>query len=109
MRDALNETGRSIFYSLCEWYPVLINILADSFFFLSSNLLGCNFAAARGVDDPALWAGKVGNSWRTTDDINDSWARSGSRHLCVLFFLSSTTCGVEIRTSTLLVEHISLN
>ncbi|XP_022146795.1 alpha-galactosidase 3-like isoform X2 [Momordica charantia] len=46
MRDALNETGRSIFYSLCEW----------------------------GVDDPALWAGKVGNSWRTTDDINDTWA-----------------------------------
>lgn len=29
----------------------------------------------RGVHDPALWAGKVGNSWRTTDDINDSWAR----------------------------------
>ncbi|KAG7031519.1 Alpha-galactosidase 3 [Cucurbita argyrosperma subsp. argyrosperma] len=46
MRDALNATGRSIFYSLCEW----------------------------GVDDPALWAGKVGNSWRTTDDINDTWA-----------------------------------
>ncbi|GMN41163.1 hypothetical protein TIFTF001_010385 [Ficus carica] len=46
MRDALNATGRRIFYSLCEW----------------------------GVDDPALWAGKVGNSWRTTDDINDTWA-----------------------------------
>ncbi|EPS61200.1 glycosyl hydrolase family-like protein, partial [Genlisea aurea] len=46
MRDALNSTGRTIFYSLCEW----------------------------GVHDPALWAGKVGNSWRTTDDINDSWA-----------------------------------
>ncbi|KAH9767450.1 alpha-galactosidase 3 [Citrus sinensis] len=46
MRDALNETGCSIFYSLCEW----------------------------GVDDPALWAGKVGNSWRTTGDINDTWA-----------------------------------
>ncbi|EEF41561.1 alpha-galactosidase/alpha-n-acetylgalactosaminidase, putative [Ricinus communis] len=45
MRDALNASGRTIFYSLCEW----------------------------GVDDPALWAGKVGNSWRTTDDINDSW------------------------------------
>lgn len=29
----------------------------------------------RGVDDPALWAGKVGNSWRTTDDISDSWVR----------------------------------
>ncbi|KAL6123480.1 hypothetical protein ACLB2K_076002 [Fragaria x ananassa] len=46
MREALNTSGRTIFYSLCEW----------------------------GVDDPALWAGKVGNSWRTTDDINDSWA-----------------------------------
>ncbi|KAF8397024.1 hypothetical protein HHK36_018662 [Tetracentron sinense] len=46
MRKALNATGRTIFYSLCEW----------------------------GVDDPALWAGVVGNSWRTTDDINDSWA-----------------------------------
>ncbi|OMO89993.1 Glycoside hydrolase, clan GH-D [Corchorus olitorius] len=47
MRDALNATGRTIFYSLCEW----------------------------GVDDPALWARGVGNSWRTTDDINDTWAR----------------------------------
>ncbi|CAM0907653.1 unnamed protein product [Alopecurus aequalis] len=45
MRDALNSTGREIFYSLCEW----------------------------GQDDPALWAGKVGNSWRTTDDIEDTW------------------------------------
>ncbi|XP_078436432.1 melibiase family protein isoform X2 [Wolffia australiana] len=45
MRDALNASGRAIFYSLCEW----------------------------GVDDPALWAGKVGNSWRTTEDINDTW------------------------------------
>uniref|UniRef100_A0A0E0LPT4 Alpha-galactosidase n=1 Tax=Oryza punctata TaxID=4537 RepID=A0A0E0LPT4_ORYPU len=27
----------------------------------------------RGQDDPALWAGKVGNSWRTTDDIQDTW------------------------------------
>ncbi|KAK4579689.1 hypothetical protein RGQ29_029376 [Quercus rubra] len=46
MRDALNATGRTIFYSMCEW----------------------------GEDDPALWAGRVGNSWRTTGDINDSWA-----------------------------------
>ncbi|KAJ3682900.1 hypothetical protein LUZ60_013127 [Juncus effusus] len=45
MRDALNSTGRKIFYSLCEW----------------------------GEDDPALWAGKVGNSWRTTEDISDTW------------------------------------
>jgi alpha-galactosidase len=46
MRDALNMTGRTIFYSLCEW----------------------------GVNDPALWASKIGNSWRTTDDIEDTWA-----------------------------------
>ncbi|XP_022943112.1 alpha-galactosidase 3-like isoform X3 [Cucurbita moschata] len=45
MRDALNSTGRNIFYSICEW----------------------------GVDDPALWAPRVGNSWRTTIDISDSW------------------------------------
>ncbi|KAG8380961.1 hypothetical protein BUALT_Bualt06G0070900 [Buddleja alternifolia] len=45
MRDALNATGRTIFYSLCEW----------------------------GVNNPALWASKIGNSWRTTDDIEDSW------------------------------------
>ncbi|PHT44960.1 Alpha-galactosidase, partial [Capsicum baccatum] len=45
MRDALNATERTIFYALCEW----------------------------GVEDPALWAGKIGNSWRTTDDINDTW------------------------------------
>jgi len=45
MRDALNKTGRHILYSMCEW----------------------------GEDDPATWAGPVGNSWRTTGDISDSW------------------------------------
>lgn len=45
MRDALNKTGRPIFFSMCEW----------------------------GQDDPATWAPKVGNSWRTTGDIGDSW------------------------------------
>ena len=45
MQKALNETGRHIFYSLCEW----------------------------GVDDPAKWAPAVGNSWRTTVDIKDNW------------------------------------
>ncbi len=45
MRDALNKTGRPIFYSLCEW----------------------------GQDDPATWAGPVGNSWRTTGDTHDQW------------------------------------
>jgi len=47
MTDALNKTGRSIFFSMCEW----------------------------GVEDPATWAPGVGNSWRTTGDIWDSWNR----------------------------------
>eukprot|EP01113_Clastostelium_recurvatum_P046638 TRINITY_DN8202_c0_g1_i3.p1 TRINITY_DN8202_c0_g1~~TRINITY_DN8202_c0_g1_i3.p1 ORF type:complete len:568 (+),score=132.79 TRINITY_DN8202_c0_g1_i3:158-1861(+) len=45
MRDALNATGRPIFYSLCEW----------------------------GVDTPAYWAREVGNMWRTTNDEMNSW------------------------------------
>jgi alpha-galactosidase len=46
MRDALNASGRHIFYSMCEW----------------------------GVEDPATWSAPVGNSWRTTGDISDSWS-----------------------------------
>jgi len=51
MREALNHTGRHIFYSMCEW----------------------------GVDNPATWAVPVGNSWRTTDDIGDNWGSMISR------------------------------
>ena len=51
MRDALNKTGRPIFYSMCEW----------------------------GQYDPATWAGPVGNSWRTTGDIRDTWDSMISR------------------------------
>lgn len=46
---------------------------------VSNSLFAKNLASIliidRGVDDPALWAGNVGNSWRTTDDISDSWKR----------------------------------
>ena len=45
MRDALNKTGRPIFYSMCNW----------------------------GQENVATWARDVGNSWRTTGDITDSW------------------------------------
>ena len=38
MRDALNATGRPIFYSICNW----------------------------GEEDTTHWAPEVGNSWRTT-------------------------------------------
>jgi len=45
MRDALNHTGRPIFYSACEWGDLL----------------------------PALWFRSIANSWRTTGDISDHW------------------------------------
>jgi alpha-galactosidase len=43
MRDALNKTGRPIFYSICNW----------------------------GQEDTASWGPSMGNSWRTTMDIKD--------------------------------------
>ncbi|KAJ8769957.1 hypothetical protein K2173_009039 [Erythroxylum novogranatense] len=45
MTKALLNSGRPIFFSLCEW----------------------------GQEDPATWAASVGNSWRTTGDIEDKW------------------------------------
>jgi len=45
MRDALAATGRPIVFSICEW----------------------------GKSQPWLWAGRVGNLWRTTGDIQDRW------------------------------------
>ena len=45
MREALNQTGRSITFSMCEW----------------------------GTAKPWLWAKGVGNLWRTTGDIDDKW------------------------------------
>ncbi|KAG6740151.1 hypothetical protein POTOM_057789 [Populus tomentosa] len=51
MSKALLNSGRPIFFSLCEW----------------------------GQEDPATWASNVGNSWRTTGDISDSWDSMTSR------------------------------
>lgn len=45
MRDALNSTGRPIFFSLCNW----------------------------GEEGTVNWAPQVANSWRTTMDISDIW------------------------------------
>ncbi|KAJ0967842.1 hypothetical protein J5N97_024759 [Dioscorea zingiberensis] len=51
MSKALQNSGRNIFFSLCEW----------------------------GQNDPAKWAANVGNSWRTTGDIEDNWDSMTSR------------------------------
>jgi alpha-galactosidase len=45
-RRALDRTGRSIVLSICEW----------------------------GSNQPWEWAPRIGNLWRTTDDIGDNWA-----------------------------------
>jgi len=45
-REALDRTGRPIVLSICEW----------------------------GSNQPWEWAPRVGNLWRTTDDIADRWA-----------------------------------
>ena len=45
-RRALDRTGRPIVLSICEW----------------------------GSNQPWEWAPRMGNLWRTTDDISDNWA-----------------------------------
>ena len=47
MRDALDSTGRPILFSICEW----------------------------GFNHPWTWAPRLGESWRTTKDIADSYGR----------------------------------
>ncbi|SDN61428.1 glycoside hydrolase family 27 protein [Allokutzneria albata] len=47
MREAIKKAKRPMVYSICEW----------------------------GQNAPWTWAQEVGNSWRTTGDINDTWAK----------------------------------
>ncbi|KAM0828039.1 hypothetical protein ACQ4PT_067811 [Festuca glaucescens] len=51
MSNAIRKYGKNIFFSLCEW----------------------------GDNNPATWAGGMGNSWRTTGDIADNWNSMTSR------------------------------
>lgn len=44
-RDALAHSGRAIVFSVCEW----------------------------GSNQPWRWAPRIGNLWRTTEDIDDKW------------------------------------
>ncbi|CAH9056615.1 unnamed protein product [Cuscuta epithymum] len=45
MKEALLNSGRNIFFSMCEW----------------------------GQEDVATWGQTAGNSWRTSGDIEDKW------------------------------------
>ena len=65
MRDALNASGRPIFYSLCgrKADDSLVSLCLVYYLFVIGGI---------GVND--LWPPNVGNSWRTTNDIQDNWA-----------------------------------
>lgn len=52
MADALRQSGRDIVFSMCEW----------------------------GTAKPWLWAKSVGNLWRTTGDIWDSFSTNDKAH-----------------------------
>ena len=52
MADALRQSGRPIVFSMCEW----------------------------GTAKPWLWAKNIGNLWRTTGDIWDSFATKDKAH-----------------------------
>jgi alpha-galactosidase len=59
MSDALREAGRPIVFSLCEW----------------------------GNSKPWTWAQGIGNLWRTTGDIGDSWEGKKDASLGVMNIL----------------------
>ncbi len=60
IRDALNASGRPIFFSMCSKFIILLIIFY--------NIL-C--ITEWGFDSPTLWTPNVGNSWRTTKYISD--------------------------------------
>jgi len=74
MRDALNATGRPIFFSIC-------GNLFRVFFFLSNT-----HSIQGGVSGSDPLAPSLGNSWRTTTDIRDTWASMISNINSVMSF-----------------------
>jgi alpha-galactosidase len=67
MRDALKASGRPIVFSLCEW----------------------------GTAKPWLWAGEVGNLWRTTGDILDRWEGKGKEYGLGVVNIADLEAGLE--------------
>ncbi|GAB3779795.1 alpha-galactosidase [Dyella agri] len=54
MADALRSTGRDIVFSICDW--------------------GISRPTMVDKSMPWEWGAKIGNLWRTTEDIYDAWA-----------------------------------
>lgn len=96
MSKALQNSGRPIFFSLCEWWVTFNTNKGSSNIELYIkigkqgylNLMICfGFSPLyfccerRGQEDPATWAPSIGNSWRTTGDIQDNWDRYLPNHI----------------------------
>ncbi|KAL9324293.1 hypothetical protein ACSQ67_009150 [Phaseolus vulgaris] len=77
MSKALANSGRPIFFSLCEW----------------------------GSEDPATWAKSVGNSWRTTGDIEDKWESLRNFILCMIIKLERVSLS---RNTFSFIFHIKI-
>lgn len=70
MADALRSTGRDIVFSICDW--------------------GVNRPTMTDKSVPWEWGEKIGNLWRTTEDIYDTWAGRKGTSLGVVNILDLT-------------------
>jgi alpha-galactosidase len=79
VRDALNATGRPIFFSLCGMCTYVLCFLCFSRYF--------SIKGGENGWDPITPS--LGNSWRTTSDIVDTWPSMISNiHLVNLSYIS---------------------
>lgn len=100
MTRALMKAGRPIFFSLCEWWICSIAFYSGIICINTSINISFVPRPCRGDMHPALWGSRVGNSWRTTDDITRNWDRYNSlllSSICILkvlfeFLMSSWFC-----------------
>ena len=95
MRDALNATGRPIYYAMCNW----------------------------GQSASWEWAGSIANSYRTTGDIGDLFTGFSKRCPCEnkncwlinYFDIGASQCSVtnilekQVDIAHVLLHFISLN
>ena len=70
MADGLRSTGRDIVFSICDW--------------------GVNRPTMADKSMPWEWGDKIGNLWRTTEDIYDTWAGRKGTSLGVVNILDLT-------------------
>jgi alpha-galactosidase len=79
MRTALDNSGRDVFYSLCEW----------------------------GRENPAAWAPELADSWRISGDIRDEWRSVIERAEIEtsLWRYSGPTKGTFIRNKPATMKH----